>query len=155
MHAKLLSCVRLFATTWTVARQAPLSMGLSRREYSSGLPFPSPVDLPDPDVNPCLLHWQADSLPLSHQGSPYCPVYINNCSNYQWMTDNVAKAYPNWTFFLSIFCLTHFFFLAYSMLWLHRSTISWYFASSSAPGHSTNQIQSQNFPAFGTQLIHK
>ena len=53
MEFKLLlsyfSCVRLLATPWTVAYQAPLSMGFSREEYWSGLPFPSPVDLPDPD----------------------------------------------------------------------------------------------------------
>ena len=47
-----LSRVRLFATPWTVARQAPLSMGFSRQEYWSGLPFPSPGDLPDPVIGP-------------------------------------------------------------------------------------------------------
>ena len=53
---------------WTAARQAPLSMEFSRQKYCSGLPFSSPGDLP----NPCLLyllHWQADSVPLSHLGS--------------------------------------------------------------------------------------
>ena len=45
---KLLSHVRLFATPWTVAPQAPLSMGFSRQEYWSGLPFPSPGDLTYP-----------------------------------------------------------------------------------------------------------
>ena len=44
---KLLSHIRLFATPWTVARQAPLSMGFSRQEYWSGLPFPPPGDLPN------------------------------------------------------------------------------------------------------------
>ena len=50
-----------------IAHQAPLSMEFSRQEYSSGLPFPIPGDLPDPGVEPChlsLLRWQADSLPL-------------------------------------------------------------------------------------------
>ena len=48
-----LSCVRLFVTPWTVvAYQAPPSMGFSRQEYWSGLPFPSPEDLPDPGVEP-------------------------------------------------------------------------------------------------------
>ena len=46
------SHVRFFATLWTVACQAPLSMALSRREYWSGLPFPSPGDLPDPGIKP-------------------------------------------------------------------------------------------------------
>ena len=45
MHAQLLSHVRLFVTPWTVARQAPLSMGFPRQEYWSGLPFPPPGDL--------------------------------------------------------------------------------------------------------------
>ena len=47
-----LSRVRLLATLWTVARQAPLSMGFSRHEYWSRLPFPSPGDLPDPGIKP-------------------------------------------------------------------------------------------------------
>ena len=49
---KSLSRVRLFATPWTVAYQAPLSMGFSRQEYWSGLPFPSPGDLPNPGIEP-------------------------------------------------------------------------------------------------------
>ena len=50
-------------TPWTVARQAPLSMEFSRPEYWSGLPFPSPGDLPDPGIKPGSLAFQADSLP--------------------------------------------------------------------------------------------
>ena len=46
------SHVRLFATPWTVAYQAPQSMGFSRQEYWSGLPFPSPGDLPNPGIEP-------------------------------------------------------------------------------------------------------
>ena len=54
------------ATQWTVAHQAPLSMGFSRQEYWSGLTFPPPGDLLDPGIDLCLLpllHWQAGSLP--------------------------------------------------------------------------------------------
>ena len=47
-----LSCVRLFATLWTVAYQAPPSMGFSRQEYWSGLPFPPPGDLPNSGIKP-------------------------------------------------------------------------------------------------------
>ena len=68
LHAKSLSCIRLFATQWTVACQAPLSMGFCRQEYWSGLPFPLPEDLPDSGIEPfllCLLHWQVGSLPLA------------------------------------------------------------------------------------------
>ena len=49
---KLLSHVRLFATPWTVAYQAPLSMGFSKQVYWSGLPFPFPRDLPNPGIEP-------------------------------------------------------------------------------------------------------
>ena len=62
------------ATLWTVAPQAPLSMGFSRQEYWNGLPFPPPRDLPDSGIeplSPAAPHWQADSLPLSHPGSPW------------------------------------------------------------------------------------
>ena len=52
-----------FATPWTVACQAPLSMGFSRQECWSGLPFPSPGDLPDPGVEPRSPALTADSLP--------------------------------------------------------------------------------------------
>ena len=48
---------------WTVARQAPLSMGFSRQEYWSGLPFPSPGDLPNPGIKPKSPALQADDLP--------------------------------------------------------------------------------------------
>ena len=55
MKVKLLSHVRFFATPWIVAHQAPLSMGFSRQEYWSGLPCPSPGDLPDPGIEPVSL----------------------------------------------------------------------------------------------------
>ena len=50
------------ATPWTVARQAPLSMGFSRQEHWSGLPFPSPGNLPNPGIEPKSPALQADSL---------------------------------------------------------------------------------------------
>ena len=59
---KSLSHVQLFATPWTIARQAPLSMEFSRREYWSGLPLPSPGDLPNLGVEPGSPALQADSL---------------------------------------------------------------------------------------------
>ena len=65
--------VWLFATRWTVAHQAPLSMGFSSQEYWSGLPCPPPKDLPDPGIKPeCPVAptLQLDFLPLSHRGSP-------------------------------------------------------------------------------------
>ena len=50
-----LSCVQFFVTPWTVANQAPLSMEFSRQEYWTGMPFPSPGDLPDPEIKPASL----------------------------------------------------------------------------------------------------
>ena len=67
-EVKSLSRVRLFATLWTVAHQAPLSMGFSRQEYWSGLPFPSPGALPDPGMEPGSPELQTDSLPSEPPG---------------------------------------------------------------------------------------
>ena len=61
-EVKSLSHVRLFATPWTVAHQAPPPMGFSRQEYWSGLPFPSPGDLPDPGIESRSPALQADAL---------------------------------------------------------------------------------------------
>ena len=65
----VVSHVRLFVTPWTVAYQAPLSLGFSRQEYWSELSFPLPGGgnfLPMQGLNPHLLQWQEDSLSLSH-----------------------------------------------------------------------------------------
>ena len=69
-----------FATPRTVAFEAPLSMGFSRQEYWSGLPFPSPEDLPDSGIKLVSPALQEDSLPPSHKGSPNkdC-VYVCVC----------------------------------------------------------------------------
>ena len=81
---QLLSRVRLSATPWTVAHQAPLSMEFYRQEHWSGLPFPSPEDLPDPGIKPGSPALQANSLPLELQGRPSLhplPSLISNCLN--------------------------------------------------------------------------
>ena len=67
---KSLSSVRLFVTPWTVAHQAPPSMGFSRQEYWSGLPFPSPGDLPDPGIKPRSPTLQAGALASEPSGKP-------------------------------------------------------------------------------------
>ena len=64
-------CFQLFVTPGTVACQTPLSMEFSRQEYWRGLQPPSPGDLPNPEIEPGSPALQADSLPLSHQGSPH------------------------------------------------------------------------------------
>ena len=68
MKVKLLSRSRPFATSWTVAYQALPSMGFSRQEYWSGLPFPSPGDLPKPGIEPGTPELQADALPSEPPG---------------------------------------------------------------------------------------
>ena len=70
VEVKLLSRVRLFATLWSVAYQAPPSLGFSRQEYWSGLPFPSPGDLPNPGIKPGSPGLQADALPSEPPGKP-------------------------------------------------------------------------------------
>ena len=70
LHAYLFNCVRLFGTLWTIARQDPLSMEFSRQEYWSGLPFPSPRDLPHPRMEPGCPELQVDSLPAEPTGKP-------------------------------------------------------------------------------------
>ena len=70
VKVKSLSCVRLFATPWTVAYQAPPPMGFSRQEYWSGLPFPSPEDLPDPGIEHRSPTLQADVLTSESPGKP-------------------------------------------------------------------------------------
>ena len=62
------SHIQLFMTPWTVAHQAPLSVGFSRLEYWSGLPFPSPGDLPNPEAEPGSPALRADSLPSERPG---------------------------------------------------------------------------------------
>ena len=72
-HVCVVSHVQRFAILWTLALQAPVSMGLSQQEYWSGLPLPPPGIFSFQGLNPHLLrllHWQAGSLALSHLGSP-------------------------------------------------------------------------------------
>ena len=72
VKVKLLSRVQFFATLWTVAHQAPPSMGFSRQEYWSGLPFPSPGDLPNPGIKPRSPTLQADALTSELPGNVAC-----------------------------------------------------------------------------------
>ena len=70
VKVKSLSRVRLFATPWTVAHQTPPSMGFSRQNYWSGLPFPSPGDLPNPRIDLRSPALQADALTSEPPGKP-------------------------------------------------------------------------------------
>ena len=76
MKVKSFSRVRLFATPWTVSPQASPSMEFSRHEYWSGLPFPSPGDLPDPGIEARSPALQADALPSEPPGNLPIPKYV-------------------------------------------------------------------------------
>ena len=77
LKVKSLSRVQLFATLWTVAYQAPPSMGFSRQEYWSGLPFPSPGDLPDQGIKPGPPALEADALTSEPPGKPNQVILYN------------------------------------------------------------------------------
>ena len=81
------SHVRLFATSWTVALQAPLSVGLSRQEYWSGLPSPPPGDLPDPGIEPVYLMSPASAgrfftTSAAWEALNACFLSINSCVHF-------------------------------------------------------------------------
>ena len=78
-HVKSLSRVRLFATPCIVTYQAPLSMGFYRQEYWSGLPFPSPGDLPDPGIEPGSPALQVDALLSAPPGKPNNSNKLQSC----------------------------------------------------------------------------
>ena len=71
MKVKSLSHVQLVVIPWTVAYQASLSMGFSRQEYWSGVPFPSPGDLPNSGIEPRSPALKADTLPSEPPGNPW------------------------------------------------------------------------------------
>ena len=75
--------LRLFATPWTIAYQASPSMGFSRQEYRSGLPFPSPGDLPNSGIGLRSPALQADALPSEPPRKPPKIVrFLNKCGNF-------------------------------------------------------------------------
>ena len=97
------SHVQFFVTPRTVALQTLLSVGFSRQEYWSGLPFPSPGGFPDPETEPVsgrLLHWQVGSLPLAPPGEP---------------TNSVDSNVPRFWH-----CLSLHYYTCWSILYLHR-----------------------------------
>ena len=78
IQLKSLSHVQLFVTPWTLAYQALPSMGFSRQEYWSGLPFPSPGDLPNPGIEPGSPALQTDTLLSKPPGKPSNPADVGN-----------------------------------------------------------------------------
>ena len=89
---KLLSCVRLFATPWTVAYQAPPSMGFSRQGYWSRLPFPSPGDLPNPGIELKSPSLEVDALPFEPLEKPY--MQSTSCKMPGWMKYKLKSRLP-------------------------------------------------------------
>ena len=104
---KSLSHVQLFATPWTVGHQAPPSMGFPRQEYWSGLPFPSPGDLPNPRIKPGSPALQADALTSEPPGINIFPPFWTSLSSpspshpsrliqSSWLTFLRHKANSHW-----------------------------------------------------------
>ena len=105
IEVKLLSHVRIFATPWTVVYQAPPSMGFSRQGYWSGLPFPSPEDLPDPGMKPRSPALQAETLPSEPPGkySSLHHIYSEGRYNQEfWMSMPKSLGYGREIAFLNI-----------------------------------------------------
>ena len=85
MCVKSLGRVRLFATLWTVALQAPLFMGFSRQEYWSGLSFPSPGDLPNPGIEPRSPALQANTLISEPPGKQNLGRFHRDLNSDRWI----------------------------------------------------------------------
>ena len=88
VKVKSLSRVRLFVTQWTIAYQVPLSVGFSRQEYWSGLPFPSPGDLPDPGIEPGSPVSRADSLPSEPPGKVSPTLWVLTRVGQAWTEES-------------------------------------------------------------------
>ena len=90
-----LSHIRLFATQWAIACQAPLSKEFSRQGYWSVLPFPSPGDLLDPGIEPESLTLQADSLPSEPPGNPHIHNTYMQVNHYHIIVITQETKYPS------------------------------------------------------------
>ena len=90
---------------WTIACQAPLSMEFSRQEYWSGLPFPSPGDLPNPGTEPTSPVFQADSSPSKPPGKPYKGIMkkILNLQGGMYLCRKVRKRVSDYYYLGDIF----------------------------------------------------
>ena len=107
MIVRSLSRVRLFVTPWSVAYQAPPSMGFSRQEYQSRLSFPPPGDLPDPGIEPRYPTLQADTLPSEPPGEP-TPNSFLSLTSYPSGTliGSTFKIYPKFSYCLPLLLLS-------------------------------------------------
>ena len=103
MHVQSLTCVRCFATPWIVACHFPRSMEFSRQEYWSGLPFPTPGDLPNQGSNSGLLQCRQILYHLSHQGSPERKWFLYLFPRATIINYRKFIRLKQWTFILSQF----------------------------------------------------
>ena len=111
-------CVTL-VTPWTVACQAPLSMGLSRQEYWSGLPFPSTGDFPDPRINLGLLHYRQILYQLSYKGSPalclLCELFSNDFFKDFTHLNESTSIMPDSSFLLTLISCVNLYYVNFSI----------------------------------------
>ena len=134
VKVKSLCHVRLFATLWTVAHQAPPFMGFSRQEYCSGLPFPSPGDLPNPGIKPGSPALQADALTSEPPGKP---------GRHPYLTTGKTVALTRWTFVSKVRSLLFNTLTRFVIAFLPRSKhllISWLQSLSSDFGVQENKV---------------
>ena len=100
------SCVPLLVTLWTVARQAPLSMGFSRQEYWSGLPCPPPGALPDPGITPCTVTPFTTGASLEAHSFNTLQIFLEHllcarCYTGHYWTQQATKPLSPWNAFSS------------------------------------------------------
>ena len=121
----VLNCILLFATPWTVAHQAPLSMEFSRQEYWSGLPFPTPGHLPDPGIKPTSLESPALAggfLTTEPLGKPYHGITaIQFFLFILWLLALVSCCY--WLLSLSVSCFVLLILFSSSLLFIISASI--------------------------------
>ena len=101
---KSLSRVRLFVTLWTVAHQAPPSMGFSRQEYWSGLPFPLPGDLPNPGIESRSPALQADALTSEPPAKLYSYTWYQKSQEFLYLSNPNTEIHEELKYFATIKC---------------------------------------------------
>ena len=131
----MLSHVWFFATLWTVAHQAPLSMGISRQQYWSGLPFPPPGDLPHPVIEPVSPALQADTLLLRHNLDNYYSQYgtcdrsaLGKGQNHRQKNKWNGKKVSHWTIQFKVCGLQELNSIRYTEWKCYFTTIIFYFS---------------------------
>ena len=108
-QVKSFSSVRLFVIPWTVAHQAPPSMGFSRQDYWSGLPCPSPGDLPHPGIKPRSPTLQADALTSEPPGKPKIrkfKMFRSNTDRLPWVVFWTV-GHMKWALFVALIMFPH------------------------------------------------